>query len=363
MDRNSGNDTSHRHHIPNHDDISNCNDTSNGNSASNCDEVDVSVIHTAVNNAESMLEDTSADDDLVFSNPIADDTSTNDASVNDASVGDALVNDNSCVPENMLGLENMRSDDHICYSTSRSPAPSNANEDLHGSTDVDLATGPNTTIDRPSSASASSVTISELTGDQTPAELTPPEAERRDASPISPRREQQNRTTSSSSQEPNEGGTARKGTILPTKFEQLKWTFILYMLTLLLLGLLFFYIHAALVSQDTPLGPLLLDPSKTVLLISALSQSFVILLESLLDSVFNYLRWQLAASDTGVLASTFLGLSKGTSLWGVAMLMRRGIHITWGIHRYVYVPLFDLCSTNTIQASDSSIALANQHCP
>jgi hypothetical protein len=250
------------------------------------------------------------------------------------------------------------------------------------------------------SSSPSRVTSNELSGAQAPAIPTTPEAERQDGpinasteqseeidaargeafppssttiielnsgqaptASIAPEAEDQDQPVSSSTERPDDDDTVRRGTVLPTKLEQLKWTVRIYIVTLLLSGALFFYIHAALVSQNSPLGPLLLDPSKTVLLVSALSQSFVLLLQFLLSCVFNNLRWQLAARDSGVLVSTFLGLSRATSLWGIVMLMRRRIHVIWGIHRYALSPCFDLHKNNIIQASISGTVPIPQRCP
>jgi hypothetical protein len=168
----------------------------------------------------------------------------------------------------------------------------------------------------------SSTTITELSKVQTLEPSVPPQAENLGDS------------TSPSAQQSSKGDTAQIGTVLPKKYAQLKWTVILYILTLFLSGALFFYLQAALVSQTSPLGPLLLTPQKTLLLVSVLSQSFILLLEFLMSSVFNSLRWQLASRDSGVPVSTFLGLSRATSLWGVIMLMYRHTHFIWGTHRY-----------------------------
>jgi hypothetical protein len=130
-----------------------------------------------------------------------------------------------------------------------------------------------------------------------------------------------------------EDDTAR-GT-LPTKIKQLKWIVFFYVATAFLLVLLYMYIYEVLVSQDPHIGRLLFSPTKTLLTVSILSQSFILLLESLVSSVLDTLRWQLASGDNGIPVSTFLGLSGATSLWGVIVLMCHCGNLRWGFHRYL----------------------------
>lgn len=182
-----------------------------------------------------------------------------------------------------------------------------------------------TWLSESNSSSPSSITITELSNALTPEPFALPRAKN------------QGFFTRPPPNKPSRpGDTARIGTVLPRKSVQLKWTVILYILTLLLSVALFFYLHAALVSPTFPLGPFLLTPQKTLLLVSILSQILVLLLEFLMTSVLNSLRWQLASRDNGVPVSTFLGLSRATSLWGVITLMCRRTHFIWGTHRYLH---------------------------
>jgi hypothetical protein len=222
------------------------------------------------------------------------------------------------------------SSDHTGTQAPAAPNPSEA-EHRDGPISASTQQPEEGDVPRRETSSPSSLTINEVTDARAPATPFAPEAENPDEL-IRPPIEQ-----------PDGDHTAERGTELPTKYAQLKWTAGLYLLTVWLSAALFFYVHETLVSQNSVLGPLLLDPSKTVLLVSALSQSFLLLLQFLLSCVFNSLRWHLASRKTGVPVSTFLGLSRATSLWGVITLMCRGVHILWGIHRYLHLPPGLIC--------------------
>src|SRR5436305_6337050 len=115
--------------------------------------------------------------------------------------------------------------------------------------------------------------------------------------------------------------TARSGTILPNPFSQLRWDLALCFGMIPLSVLLFLYVYAALVSDNPSLGPLLFSPSRTLLVVTILSQGLSILFKILFSCVFDALRWHFASREKGVSTTTFLGLSPATSSLGAMKLL------------------------------------------
>jgi|SRR5579859_4572553 len=67
------------------------------------------------------------------------------------------------------------------------------------------------------------------------------------------------------------------------------------------------------------------DPKRTIAILSALSSVSAFLLAELVQSVFERVRWVLAARPGGVLLTDFLGMSRATSIAGVfALLIWKG---------------------------------------
>jgi hypothetical protein len=131
--------------------------------------------------------------------------------------------------------------------------------------------------------------------------------------------------------------SGRHGTLLPSAFQQLRWDLLLCFGMIPLSILLFLYVYAALVSDNPPLGPLLFSPSRTLLVITILSQGLAILFRMLFNSVFEALRWHFVSRKKGVSATTFLGLSPATSSLGVLKLLyltKICNHTWWCIQRY-----------------------------
>jgi len=129
---------------------------------------------------------------------------------------------------------------------------------------------------------------------------------------------------------PDETTPSSRGTVLPKKFKQLRWTIFLFFLTFVLSVLTFLYIYAALIAQHPSLGRLLFSPSRTIFVVGLLAQVMALLITQLFDNVFDILRWQLASRDGGVRTTTFMGLSGATSLPGLLMLLPvKGPHIFW----------------------------------
>lgn len=115
--------------------------------------------------------------------------------------------------------------------------------------------------------------------------------------------------------------TSASGTVLPTAFRQLRWDLVLSLGMIPLSILLFLYLYATLVSNTPPLGPLLFSPSRTLLVVTILSQGLGIIFRVLFSSVFDALRWHFASREKGVSITVFLGLSPATSSLGVIKLL------------------------------------------
>ena len=127
------------------------------------------------------------------------------------------------------------------------------------------------------------------------------------------------------------------GIKLPTTLRQLRWGLALCLGMIPVSILLFLYVYAALVSDNPPLGPLLFSPSRTLLVITILSQGLAILYRILFGTVLDALRWHFAAREKGVSTTTFLGLSPATSSLGAVKLLYYGglqSHAWWCLQRY-----------------------------
>lgn len=128
----------------------------------------------------------------------------------------------------------------------------------------------------------------------------------------------------------------RGGTKLTSVFWQLKTLTILCFGAIPLSVLLLYYIYTVFVSRNPNLGPLLFQPSRTLLVVTIISQLLGLLINELFVAVFEALRWQLASRKGGVHVTTFLGLSKATSFFGALRLLYAGgagDHIWWCIQR------------------------------
>lgn len=127
------------------------------------------------------------------------------------------------------------------------------------------------------------------------------------------------------------------GTIIPSKLYQLRWIIFTSVGAIPLSVFLFFYVYEALLSITPELGPLLFSPSRTLLVITIVSQALGSFILVLFHSVFDRLRWQLVSKESGIGLRTFLGLSGGTSLFGVIRLVclgRGNTSTLWCIQRY-----------------------------
>jgi hypothetical protein len=129
-----------------------------------------------------------------------------------------------------------------------------------------------------------------------------------------------------------------KGAVLRSSMRQMLFTFFLCFSTIVLSILVFLYVYAALVMIDPPLGPLLFSPSRTLLIVTILSQALAVFIRMSFFQAYEHVRWHLASRNTGVAMATFLGLSGGTSSLGRLKLLfginRIGAHTIWCAQRY-----------------------------
>jgi hypothetical protein len=129
--------------------------------------------------------------------------------------------------------------------------------------------------------------------------------------------------------------------VLPSTFNQFGWTWT----TALLSGFctIFTAIFAYNCSLSKPMSTMLL-PSKstdTLLILNLLSHGSIQLLSLLTSQAFEAARWAMASSKNGISASSFLVLSRATSLIGVfdffrghSVVLKHDGHQVWGLQRY-----------------------------
>jgi len=90
------------------------------------------------------------------------------------------------------------------------------------------------------------------------------------------------------------------------------------------------YVYNTMVVENPPLH-LLLSASNANLLVSVLSQVFAMTLSFLFSEVFDYFRWQLAATSGGVSAATFFTLSSATSRIPISVFALSRWLLSWGV--------------------------------
>jgi hypothetical protein len=126
------------------------------------------------------------------------------------------------------------------------------------------------------------------------------------------------------------------GNTIPSRGQQYRTQFLLAFLSFLLSVLAFYYAYEALVSPRPILGRLIFSPSTTVFVINVLSQGVAFTMARVFSAIFETLRWNLASRKHGVSLTTFLGLSAGTSLFGVfRLLLASGQHRIWCLQRFL----------------------------
>lgn len=123
-------------------------------------------------------------------------------------------------------------------------------------------------------------------------------------------------STATSPHERNEIVVTGEGTKLRSWTKQQQLAILLAILCFPLAIITFFYIYVALVSHNASLSHLIPSPTKTLAIISVLSQTLTLLVRFFSDSVFEVLHWRLAARPEGVSVATFIALSGATSILG-----------------------------------------------
>lgn len=121
------------------------------------------------------------------------------------------------------------------------------------------------------------------------------------------------------------------------KYFQLRWILIFCSGMIVISVILFVYFYHALVNKSpTNLGPRL-SPSRTLLVVTILSQVLALAIRMLFNNVFDALRWRMVSSQRGVSLKTFLGLSSATPLLGAFRLLCAGgerSHMFWCAQRF-----------------------------
>ncbi|KAK0611871.1 hypothetical protein B0T14DRAFT_607880 [Immersiella caudata] len=90
------------------------------------------------------------------------------------------------------------------------------------------------------------------------------------------------------------------------------------------------YVYDTMVVENPP-PHLVLSASNANLLVSVLSQVFAMTLAFLFSEVFDYFRWQLAATSRGVSAATFFTLSSATSRIPISVFTASRWLLSWGV--------------------------------
>jgi hypothetical protein len=131
--------------------------------------------------------------------------------------------------------------------------------------------------------------------------------------------------------------SGQRGIPIPGKWHQLLSLRIFCWTAIPGSAILFWYLYQSLVSEEPHLGPLLLSPSRTLLVVTILSQGTALLLTAYFASVFDRLRWRFVATGDGVSIVTFISLSSATSLIGIIKLLiyaRPRRHLIWTCQRF-----------------------------
>jgi hypothetical protein len=124
------------------------------------------------------------------------------------------------------------------------------------------------------------------------------------------------------------------GTTIPSRRQRYRNQFRLASISFLLSIFAFYYAYEALVNPRPLLGRLIFSPSTTVFVVNVLSQSVAFIMAQVFSAIFETLRWSFASRRRGVMLTTFLGLSAGTSPFGVfRLLLASGRHRFWCAQR------------------------------
>jgi len=130
-------------------------------------------------------------------------------------------------------------------------------------------------------------------------------------------------------------GSLNEGTTISSKQTQYGSNLFFVIAAFVLSNLVLYYAYEALLSPRPALGKLFFPPSITIFVINVLSQGVAFLMAHLFASIFENLRWTFTSQKTGVRMTTFLGLSRATSLLGVVRLLCvKGPHRFWCLQRY-----------------------------
>lgn len=135
---------------------------------------------------------------------------------------------------------------------------------------------------------------------------------------------------------PKQTALRASSSVLESKMRKYTWIWILASTFVILSAFLTYFAYELLIRESAVPRALELSPGRTVLVINVLSQSLAFLGHILFNDVMEALRWTFLCRKKGVLLATFLGLSRATSMYGVAYLCSiKGSHLFWCIQRYL----------------------------
>lgn len=124
-------------------------------------------------------------------------------------------------------------------------------------------------------------------------------------------------------------------TPLQSKLKQSSTSWLLAGLTSSVLAFSTWFIYREFICTRKVPRHLQLSPGRTVTVVNILSQVNIFLAWTLVDSVFESLRWTMASRTQGILITSFIGMSRATDFVGVADLLRvPGWHRIWCIQRF-----------------------------
>jgi len=111
-----------------------------------------------------------------------------------------------------------------------------------------------------------------------------------------------------------------RGVRLQSMLRQLLWTWILTLCAIIWISFTVFFAFNC--SLQVPMSSWLISPNPevTLFILSILAHGTVLFLKSITSEAFEAIRWTFASSSKGIMFSSFLGLSRATSIFGVLKL-------------------------------------------
>ena len=113
-----------------------------------------------------------------------------------------------------------------------------------------------------------------------------------------------------------------RGVRLQSMPRQLLWTWLLTLCAIVWISFTVFFAFNC--SLQVPISSWLISPNPevTLFVLSILAHGAVLFLKCITSEAFEAIRWTFASSSKGIMFSSFLGLSRATSIFGVMKLLR-----------------------------------------